>query len=48
MIGRAKDFWSGLLYILFGLSAIVIARDYGMGAGSRWAPPIPQLYSAGC
>jgi len=35
MIRNAKDFWSGLIYILFGLSAIVIARDYGMGTALK-------------
>jgi putative tricarboxylic transport membrane protein len=33
-----KDFWTGLLYILFGSSAILIARDYGMGTGGRMGP----------
>jgi putative tricarboxylic transport membrane protein len=44
MIRSAKDFWSGLIYILFGLSAIVIARDYGMGTalkmGAAYFPTI--------
>jgi len=31
MIRGAKDFWTGLIYIFFGSSAIIIARDYGMG-----------------
>jgi putative tricarboxylic transport membrane protein len=31
MIQSAKDFWSGLIYVFFGLSAVVIARDYDMG-----------------
>lgn len=33
-----KDFWTGLLYIFFGVSAIIIARDYNMGTGSRMGP----------
>lgn len=44
MIQSAKDFWSGLIYIFFGLSAIVIARDYGMGTalkmGAAYFPTI--------
>ncbi|HEX9662206.1 MAG TPA: tripartite tricarboxylate transporter TctB family protein [Candidatus Binatia bacterium] len=44
MIRSAKDFWSGLIYIFFGLSAIVIARDYGMGTalkmGAAYFPTI--------
>ena len=31
MMRNPKDFWTGLLYILFGSSAIIIGRDYGMG-----------------
>ena len=38
MIRNPKDFWIGLLYILFGSSAILIARDYGMGTGGRMGP----------
>jgi len=26
-----KDFWTGIIYIAFGLAAIIIGRDYGMG-----------------
>ena len=33
-----KDFWSGLLYMFFGLSAIIIARDYGMGSALKMGP----------
>jgi hypothetical protein len=35
MIQSTKDFWSGLIYIVFGLSAIIIARDYEMGTALR-------------
>jgi Tripartite tricarboxylate transporter TctB family len=35
MIQSTKDFWSGLIYIFFGLSAIVIAREYGMGTALK-------------
>lgn len=35
MIRSAKDFWSGLIYVFFGLSAILIARDYGMGTALK-------------
>jgi hypothetical protein len=31
MIRGTKDFWTGLIYIFFGSSAIIIAREYGMG-----------------
>jgi hypothetical protein len=35
MIKSVKDFWSGLIYIFFGLSAVVIAQEYGMGTALR-------------
>jgi putative tricarboxylic transport membrane protein len=35
MIRSTKDFWSGSIYILFGLAAILIARDYRMGTALR-------------
>lgn len=37
-IRSPKDFWSGLIYIFFGLSAIIIARDYGMGSALKMGP----------
>ena len=38
LIRSPKDFWAGLLYAGFGGAAIVIARDYSMGSGSRMGP----------
>jgi hypothetical protein len=38
MIRSSKDFWTGLIYIFFGASAIIIARDYGMGTGGKMGP----------
>jgi hypothetical protein len=35
VIRSAKDFWSGLLYICFGLIAVIMARDYGMGTALK-------------
>lgn len=35
MIRSAKDFWTGLIYIFFGLSAVLIAREYGMGTALK-------------
>lgn len=35
MIRGTKDFWAGALYIFFGASAILIAREYGMGTALR-------------
>lgn len=33
-----KDFWSGLIYVFFGLSAVIIARDYDMGTALKMGP----------
>lgn len=38
LIRSSKDFWTGLIYIFFGASAIFIARDYGMGTGVKMGP----------
>ena len=38
MIRSTKDFWTGLIYLFFGVSAILIARDYGMGTALRMGP----------
>jgi hypothetical protein len=38
MIRSSKDFWTGLIYLFFGVSAILIARDYGMGTGGKMGP----------
>ena len=37
-IRSPKDFWAGVLYIAFGLSAIVIGREYGLGTALRMGP----------
>ena len=38
MIRSAKDFWSGLIYICLGSSAMIIARDYSMGTAVKMGP----------
>jgi putative tricarboxylic transport membrane protein len=39
-----KDFWTGLIYIAFGVCAVLIARNYGMGTafkmGSAYFPTV--------
>jgi hypothetical protein len=35
---NAKDFWTGIIYIVFGLGAVLIARDYGMGTALKMGP----------
>ncbi|MGZ8197818.1 MAG: tripartite tricarboxylate transporter TctB family protein [Burkholderiales bacterium] len=37
-IRSPEDFWSGVMFISFGLLAIFIARDYPMGAAMRMGP----------
>ena len=38
MIRNSKDFWTGLIYLFFGASAILVARDYGMGTAIKMGP----------
>ena len=38
MTRNPKDFWTGLVYIFFGLSAILFAREYSMGTAVRMGP----------
>jgi len=33
-----KDFWTGVIYVAFGLTAVIIARDYGMGTTLKMGP----------
>lgn len=37
-IRHPKDFWSGIVFIFFGLSAVVIGQDYEMGTAGRMGP----------
>jgi hypothetical protein len=37
-IRAPKDFWAGVLYVAFGVSAIVLGRDYGLGTALRMGP----------
>lgn len=37
-IRHPKDFWIGIIFLLFGLGAIVVARDYSMGTAGRMGP----------
>ena len=30
-----KDFWSGVIFVIFGLAAVIIGRDYSMGTAGR-------------
>jgi len=33
-----QDLWTGVMYLLFGGAALLLARDYGMGSASRMGP----------
>jgi hypothetical protein len=37
-IKNQEDFWSGLMFIAFGISAIAISYDYPMGSAMRMGP----------
>lgn len=37
-IRHPKDFWSGIVFLLFGLGAVVIGQDYEMGTAGRMGP----------
>jgi hypothetical protein len=47
IIRGPKDFWTGMIYVLFGGLAFWIARDYGFGTASRMGPGyFPTVLSA--
>lgn len=47
-IKNPEDFWSGLLFIGFGILAMVISSDYPMGSASRMGPGyFPTYLGAG-
>jgi hypothetical protein len=37
-IGNAKDFWSGLMFAVFGLLFVIFSRSYAMGTAARMGP----------
>jgi hypothetical protein len=37
-IRSREDFWSGLMFVAFGILAIVVARSYPMGTALRMGP----------
>ncbi|KAB0616314.1 tripartite tricarboxylate transporter TctB family protein [Castellaniella defragrans] len=37
-IRHPKDFWSGVMFMFFGLAAVVIGQDYPMGTAGRMGP----------
>ena len=37
-IRNPKDFWAGLIYLVIGLGAVVLAQDYKMGTAFKMGP----------
>ncbi|MBC7452946.1 MAG: tripartite tricarboxylate transporter TctB family protein [Massilia sp.] len=37
-ISHPKDFWTGIIFLLFGLAAVIIGQDYPMGTAGRMGP----------
>ena len=45
-IRNPKDFWAGIIYVFFGTSAFILARDYPMGTALRMGPSyFPSILS---
>ncbi len=38
VIKHPKDFWTGIIFLVVGLSAVVIGRDYAMGTAGKMGP----------
>jgi putative tricarboxylic transport membrane protein len=38
VIKHPKDFWTGVMFLAVGLSAVFIGRDYAMGTAARMGP----------
>ena len=47
-IRSQEDFWSGLMFVGFGVLAIVVARDYPMGSAMRMGPGYFPTLIGGC
>lgn len=37
-IRNPQDFWSGVIFIFFGLAAVLIGQEYNMGTAGRMGP----------
>lgn len=37
-VRNPKDFWAGILFIAFGLAALLVAREYPIGTAGRMGP----------
>ncbi len=47
-LSNPEDFWAGVMFIAFGVTAIIVARDYPMGSTMRMGPGyFPTCVGAG-
>jgi hypothetical protein len=37
-VRNPKNFWTGVIYLVFGLGAVMIGRDYPMGTATKMGP----------
>lgn len=37
-IRHPKDFWTGVIFLFFGLAAVFVGQDYALGTASRMGP----------
>ncbi|ABR91100.1 small permease component of tripartite tricarboxylate transporter [Janthinobacterium sp. Marseille] len=37
-IRHPKDFWTGVIFLVIGLAAVIIGRDYNMGTAGKMGP----------
>ena len=44
MIRNKQDFWSGILFLLFGVFFTFFARDYNMGSAAKMGPGYFPFY----
>ena len=47
-IKSTEDFWAGLMFVGFGIAAIIIARDYPFGSAMRMGPGYFPTAIGGC
>jgi len=38
IIRHPKDFWTGLMFLLFGLAAVILGQEYPMGTAGKMGP----------
>ena len=47
-IKNPQDFWSGVMFVAFGVMAVIVSRDYPMGSAMRMGPGyFPTYIGAG-